>query len=176
MNKVANQRPSRPLLADLAELIETVPAFAALRPLFESRSFRIEDEFYDDAYEVRAELPGVDPDDDIDVTVREGVLSITARRTGPDENCGRSEFQYGSFTRTVTLPEGADADEVSATYDRGILTVSVPLSEQHLLERRVEVVEIVEIGAIDDDLIEADTDTDQIHADGADQHEPGAVS
>ena len=129
MNKVATQRPSRPLLSDLAELIETVPALAALRPLFENRTMRIEDELYDDVYEVRAELPGVDPDDDIDVTVRDGKLTISAQRSGPDENCGRSEFAYGSFTRTVTLPDGADADEINATYDRGILTVSVPLSE-----------------------------------------------
>ena len=159
------------MLSDLAELIETVPAFAALRPLFDSRAIRIEDEFYDDAYEVRAELPGVDPDDDIDVTVRDGILAITARRPGPDDNCGRSEFQYGSFTRTLVLPEGADADEASATYDRGILTVSVPLSEQHRLERRVEVVEVV---AIDDDPAEADTE--DLPDDGADQHEPDALS
>ena len=55
-------------------------------------------------------------------------MTISAQRSGPDENCGRSEFAYGSFTRTVTLPDGADADEINATYDRGILTVSVPLS------------------------------------------------
>lgn len=88
MNKVATQRPSRPLLSDLAELIETVPALAALRPLFENRTMRIEDELYDDVYEVRAELPGVDPDDDIDVTVPDGKLTISAQRSGPDENCG----------------------------------------------------------------------------------------
>lgn len=183
VNKVATQRPSRPLLTDLAELIETLPAFAALRPLFESRTIRIEDELYEDLYELRAELPGIDPDDDIEVTVRDGRLTITAQRSGPDENCGRSEFQYGSFARTVVLPDGADPDGVNATYDRGVLTVSVPLSEEHRLERHVEVVEII---AIDDDLdddedVDAHDDADDAdgahelehaHSNGADQHEP----
>ena len=165
MNKVATQRPSRPLLSDLAELIETVPALAALRPFFDNRTMRIEEELYDDLYEVRAELPGVDPDDDIDVTVRDGKLTISAQRSGPDENCGRSEFAYGSFTRTVTLPDGADADEINATYDRGILTVSVPLSDEHRIERHIEVVEII---AIDDDLDDGDIGDDDVDGTGDD--------
>ena len=164
MNKVATQRPSRPLLSDLAELIETVPALAALRPLFENRTMRIEDELYDDVYEVRAELPGVDPDDDIDVTVRDGKLTISAQR---------------SFTRTVTLPDGADADEINATYDRGILTVSVPLSDEHRIERHIEVVEIIAIDDDDDGMDGTDDepddtdglDDDRVAVNGADQHE-----
>ena len=80
-------------------------------------------------YEVRAELPGVDPAEDIEVTVRDGRLTIKAERTRPSESNGRSEFTYGSFVRTVALPEGADEDDINATYDRGILTVSDPLSE-----------------------------------------------
>ncbi|MDY6996953.1 MAG: Hsp20 family protein [Actinomycetota bacterium] len=180
MNKVATQRPSRPLLSDLTELIETLPAFAALRPLFEGRAMRIEEELYEDCYEVRAELPGIDPDDDIDVTVRDGRLTISAQRPGPDENCGRSEFQYGAFSRTLTLPDGADADEINAIYDRGILTVSVPLSDEHRLERHVEIVEIL---AVDDEYDDDDDDDDhdgdaaghdedQVFTNGADQHEP----
>nr|WP_283615062.1 Hsp20/alpha crystallin family protein [Mycolicibacterium poriferae] len=149
----------------MAELIETVPALAALRPLFENRTMRIEDELYDDVYEVRAELPGVDPDDDIDVTVRDGKLTISAQRSGPDENCGRSEFAYGTFNRTVTLPDGADADEINATYDRGILTVSVPLSDEHRIERHIEVVEII---AIDDDLDDGDIGDDDVDGTGDD--------
>ncbi|MCV7262582.1 Hsp20/alpha crystallin family protein [Mycolicibacterium poriferae] len=150
---------------------------------------RIEDELYEDVYEVRAELPGVDPDDDIDVTVRDGKLTISAQRSGPDENCGRSEFAYGSFTRTVTLPDGADADEINATYDRGILTVSVPLSDEHRVERHIEVVEIIaiddDVDIDDDDVDDADDDLgdtdvlgdtdahgdDHRAANGADQHE-----
>ena len=55
-------------------------------------------------YEVRAELPGVDPTDDIEVTVRDGQLTIKAERTQTSESNGHSEFSYGSFVRTVALP------------------------------------------------------------------------
>jgi HSP20 family protein len=145
VNKVATQRQSRPLLTDLTGLLDSLPAFAALRPLFVTRAIRIEDELHDDAYEIRAELPGVDPEEDIEVTVRDGRLTITAERARPGENCGRSEFTYGTLTRTLVLPDGADQDDVNATYDRGILTVSVPLTDEYRLEKHVEVVEIVSV-------------------------------
>ena len=45
--------------------------------------------------------------------------------------------------RTVPLPAGADEDDINATYDRGILTVSVPLSEDHPTEKRIDVVETI---------------------------------
>lgn len=144
------------MLTDLAGLLDSLPTFAALRPLFDTRAIRIEDEFYDDAYEVRAELPGVDPDEDIEVTLRDGRLTITAERAHPGENCGRAELTYGTLTRTLVLPDGADLDDVNATYDRGILTVSVPLVDQHRLQKHVEVVEIV---ALEDSAIE-DIDED----------------
>ena len=86
MNKVATQRQSRPLLTDLTGLLDSLPALAALRPLFVTRSIRIEDELHDDAYEIRAELPGVDPEEDIEVTVRDGRLTITAERARPGAN------------------------------------------------------------------------------------------
>lgn len=155
MNKVATQRTSRPLLTDLAVLLDGVPAFAALRPLFDGRAIRVEDELYDDVYEIRAELPGVDPEEDIEVTVRDGRLTITADRARPGESTGRSEFSYGSFSRTLALPDGADQDDVNATYDRGILTVSVPLSDEHRAEKHIEVVEIV---GIEDDSLDEDDD------------------
>ncbi len=145
VNKVAAQRQSRPLLTDLTGLLDNLPAFAALRPLFVTRAIRIEEELHDDAYEIRAELPGVDPEEDIEVTVFDGRLTINAERARPGESRGRSEFIYGSLTRTLVLPDGADQDDVNATYDRGILTVSVPLSDQHRLEKHVDVVEIVSV-------------------------------
>ena len=132
MNKLAVQRQSRPLLPELSELSQLftgLPAFAGLRPFFDNHVMRLEDETKEGIYEVRAELPGVDPIEDIEVTVRDGQLTIKALRTRAGESNGLSEFSYGSFTRTVSLPEGADEDDISATYDRGILTVSVPLSD-----------------------------------------------
>ena len=106
-------------------------------------------------YEVRAELPGVDPTDDIEVTVRDGQLTIKAERTQTSESNGHSEFSYGSFVRTVALPAGADEDDIHATYDRGILTVSVPLSEDHPTEKHVEVIETILVDE-DDDFDEDD--------------------
>ena len=79
----------------------------------------------DGHYVLRAELPGIDPDKDVDTTVRDGRLTIKAERTEKKETKGRSEFSYGSFARSVTLPAGADEDDIKATYDKGILTVSV---------------------------------------------------
>jgi len=152
VNKPAVQRQSRPLLPELSELfsgftgfptIANLPAFASLRPFFDNHVLRLEDEMKDGLYEVRAELPGVDPIDSIEVTVRDGRLTIKAERTQTSESNGHSEFSYGEFVRTVPLPAGADEDDINATYDRGILTVSVPLAEDHPTEKRVEVVETI---------------------------------
>jgi HSP20 family protein len=83
---------------------------------------------------VRAELPGVDPETDVDVSVADGALTIQARREENQERKEkygyRSEFRYGSFSRTVKLPEGATADDVSATYTDGVLEVRVPVPKQ----------------------------------------------
>ncbi len=91
---------------------------------------RLEDEIEDGHYVVRAELPGLDPAKDVDITVDDGVLTIKAERSEKKESKGRSEFAYGSFVRSVTLPTGADEDDIKATYDKGILTVSVAVSEK----------------------------------------------
>lgn len=80
---------------------------------------------------VRAELAGVDPDKDIDVTVDGGMLRIKAerRQESKEESKGtvRSEFTYGSFSRTLPLPPGATEADVKATYEDGILEVRVPI-------------------------------------------------
>jgi HSP20 family molecular chaperone IbpA len=100
---------------------------------------RLEDEVKDGRYEVRAEIPGVDPAKDIDITLRDGQLTIKAERSEKKEFDGRSEFSYGSFVRTVSLPTGADEDDVKATYDKGILTVSVAIAESKPAEKHVPI-------------------------------------
>ncbi|WP_299563320.1 Hsp20/alpha crystallin family protein [uncultured Mycolicibacterium sp.] len=126
-NAPAVQRP-RSLFPDLAEVFAGFP-WTGLRPVFDTNLLRLEDELKDDSYEVRAEIPGVDPEKDIEVTIADGRLTIKAERTEKSQTNGRSEFNYGSFTRTVTLPRGADPEGVKASYDKGILTVSVPISK-----------------------------------------------
>ncbi|MCX4095856.1 Hsp20/alpha crystallin family protein [Nocardia sp. alder85J] len=100
---------------------------------------RVEDAVEDGHYVVRAEIPGIDPAEDVDVSVREHQLTIKAERTEQHEDKGRSEFSYGSFYRAVTLPPGADEEAVEASYAKGILTVSVPLHEPAEQIRKVEV-------------------------------------
>jgi hypothetical protein len=70
--------------------------------------------------------------------------------------------------RTVPLPAGADEDDINATYDRGILTVSVPLSEDHPTEKRVEIVETI---LVDEDEDYEDDDEDDQPEDEDDQPE-----
>jgi HSP20 family protein len=163
VNQLAVQRQSRPLLPELPHLFSTFPAFAGLaglRSFFDGNLMRLEDEHKDGCYEVRAELPGVDPTDDIEVTVHDGRLTIKAERTKAGEAGGHSEFSYGSFTRTVVLPAGADEDDINATYDRGILTVTVAVSEEHPAEKRVEVIETILVDDDDDDDDDDDNDND----------------
>jgi HSP20 family molecular chaperone IbpA len=165
------------LLPELSELFSGfptfagIPSFAGLRPFFDSHLVRLEDEMKEGVYEVRAELPGVDPVEDIEVTVRDGQLTIKAERTQTSESNGHSEFSYGSFSRTVSLPTGADEDEINATYDRGILTVTVPLSEDHPSEKRVEVIETILVD--EDDEYEDDDDEDD-DRDDEDDDQPQA--
>jgi HSP20 family protein len=133
------QRQPRSLMPDLAELVGGTPLLAGLRPLFDRNLLRVEDELDDGRYEVRAEIPGVDPAKDIDITVHEGMLTIKAVRSQTVESHGRSEFSYGAFARSVPLPAGADVDDVHATYEKGILAISVPVPNGAPAAKRVEV-------------------------------------
>lgn len=134
------RRQQRSLFPELADLFAGFPSFANVRPVFDARLMRLEDEMTKDGrYELRAEIPGVDPAKDVDITVHDGRLTIKAERTEKSESGGRSEFSYGSFERTVTLPQGADEDDIKATYDKGILTVSVGVSEPKKTEKKIEI-------------------------------------
>ncbi|WP_329361794.1 Hsp20/alpha crystallin family protein [Streptomyces sp. NBC_00669] len=100
---------------------------------------RVEESKEDGAYTVKAELPGVDPEKDIDITVRDGLLTVHAERTEEAEDKHRSEFRYGSFTRSVQLPPGVKEKDITAGYDKGVLTVKAPMptaaeSEPHRVE------------------------------------------
>jgi HSP20 family protein len=92
------------------------------------------EEFADDGdLVVRAELPGVDPDKDIEITVEGGLLTISGERRSQvkSEQKARhfSEMQYGSFSRTIPLPEGVSEKDVTATYREGILEVRLTLAQ-----------------------------------------------
>lgn len=81
-------------------------------------------------FEIRAELPGMDPDD-IEVTASGGQLTIKGKRSDKKEQQDRnylySEISSGSFQRTIPLPDSANAGEVSeAAFSNGVLTVTIP--------------------------------------------------
>ena len=75
--------------------------------------------------EYQAELAGIDPEKEAEVTVGAGYLTIRAERHEKVEAPHRSEFRYGTFTRTLSLPDDANVDDVTATYADGILTVTI---------------------------------------------------
>ena len=93
------------------------------------------DEYRDeDTQVIRAELPGIDPDRDVELTVTDGMLRIDAERRvekdTEDKGYTRHELRYGRFTRTLPLPEGATAEDIKATYRNGILEIRVPVPQQ----------------------------------------------
>ncbi len=104
-----------------------------------AQSFRVEETTRDNCYVIRAELPGLDPDRDIEVTVEGRTLTIHAERRQEDNGPYRSEFRYGSLTRLVRLPAKVDAKDVTARYERGVLEVSVPVRDVKPEGIRVEI-------------------------------------
>jgi HSP20 family molecular chaperone IbpA len=113
--------------------------WATLLPFTSGPAFRAEEYVKDNTYIVRAELPGVDPDKDVEVTVDDGILTIRAERHEEHEEPHRSEFRYGSLTRSVTLPANADADKLTARYDKGILQISAPITEAKTASHRIAI-------------------------------------
>ena len=86
---------------------------------------------YEDEHQIslKLEVPGVD-EKDFDICVENNTLTVTGERKfekeEKEENFRRIERQYGSFTRTFTLPTTVDAEQVKASYDKGILKISLP--------------------------------------------------
>jgi HSP20 family protein len=91
-------------------------------------------EYYrDGSLLIRADIPGIDPDTDVDVTVAAGTLHIKAERRQEEkveeEHYLRREIRHGSFERTLPLPEGVTEKDIRATYKDGILEIMVPKAE-----------------------------------------------
>ena len=86
---------------------------------------------YEDEHNVtlKIEVPGID-EKDIDVRIENNTLTVHGERKfeqeEKEENYRRVERQYGSFTRTFTLPTTVDGEKVSANYDKGVLKVTLP--------------------------------------------------
>ena len=92
---------------------------------------------------VRLELPGIDPDADVDIEVENGVLHVSGERKSEEkteENAWlRREMHYGRFDRRVSLPEGVDGEAVRASYDAGILDIAIPLPTKPKTKVKIDV-------------------------------------
>ena len=87
----------------------------------------------EDHFVLKADLPGL-TEEDVHIDVEGDVLTVSGERKAEHEDKRegyvRVERSYGSFRRSLTLPEGVDADAVRASFDRGVLEISIPKPEQ----------------------------------------------
>jgi HSP20 family protein len=131
------RRDPRTMFPDLVEWFEE--PFMTLRPYL-AQAIRVEDYLEEDHYVVRAELAGIDPEKDVEVTIGAGYLTIRAERHDKTGGKHRTEFRYGSFSRSLPLPSNADEEDIKATYHDGILTISVGLRTENKAEvKKIEV-------------------------------------
>ncbi|ARP68630.1 heat-shock protein Hsp20 [Streptomyces pluripotens] len=117
---------------EMPDWFETIPAKFAMPVV------RIEDYTEEGRYVMRAELPGMSPED-LDVVIGDGVLTVKAERTEREVDKNHSEIRYGELSRSVTLPPGADEDDVRADYTDGMLTVSVGMGVEKAEAKHVEI-------------------------------------
>lgn len=95
----------------------------------------------DDRLVIRMDLPGVSPDD-VEVTFQENTLLVNGKRNFPYDaqsvRFARRGAFYGDFTQKVTLGKGLDVDKISASYDNGVLELSIPYTEE-VQPRKIEI-------------------------------------
>ena len=115
----------RTMFPDLADWLES--PWSGPPPFPIGQVFRLEETIRDKCYVIRAELPGLDPENDIEITVDGRILTIRAERHQQDSGPHRSEFRYGSLTRAVRLPARVDGSDVTARYEKGVLEISIPV-------------------------------------------------
>lgn len=116
----------------VAEMLDWLESNAdiGMRGLGLSPYVRVEDFTEDGAYVLRAELPGVDPDKDVELKVEGDMLTIRGERREEKKDKNHKEFHYGLFSRSIPLPTGVKAEDITATYTDGVLEVRVPASTE----------------------------------------------
>jgi len=95
----------------------------------------------DDHFVLRADLPGL-AEDDVKIEFEDGTLTVSGERKAEHESKNegyyRVERAFGPFSRSLTLPQGIDAEAVAASFDRGVLEVRIPKPEEKK-PRRIEI-------------------------------------
>ena len=86
-----------------------------------------------DHFVLRADLPGMG-EDDVNIEFEDGTLTVSGERKAEHEDSNegfhRVERSFGSFSRSLTLPQGIDPEAVAANFDRGVLEIRIPKPEQ----------------------------------------------
>lgn len=142
--KLANQEFEFPVWSNMSW-----PLWSRFDEMFHDgewrRSFKIEECHEKGEIVVRAELPGVDPEKGVKVEVVDDELVITAEKSeshvNDEKHVHRSEFRYGSLTRSIPIPKGADTSKINATYKDGVLEVRMAMPDEHVDEavKQIEV-------------------------------------
>jgi HSP20 family molecular chaperone IbpA len=125
-------------VAEMLNWLEGEPSLA-VRGFGLSPYIRIEDFVEEGVYVLRAEMPGIDPDKDVELSVEGDVLTIKGERREEEQDKFRHEFHYGSFTRSLTLPRGTKVDDISASYNDGVLELRVPMEGEQAQARTIPV-------------------------------------
>jgi HSP20 family protein len=96
---------------------------------------------HDDQFVLRADLPGLS-EGDVNIEVEDGVLTVSGERKAEHDQRERGfyrvERQFGKFSRTLTLPDGIDGEQIKASFSNGVLEVWIPKPEQRK-PRRIEI-------------------------------------
>ncbi|MCE5209236.1 MAG: Hsp20/alpha crystallin family protein [Chloroflexi bacterium] len=114
-------------------------------PMGDWESFAPSIDVYETDKEIKVdvELPGID-EKDIDITLGNNVLTISGKKeteeTEKNKSFYRHERSYGSFRRSIQLPDDVDEDKIDATYNKGILKIVLPKTEQSVsLRKKIEI-------------------------------------
>jgi len=109
-----------------SEMVDWLETVAPFRQTYDEGFIPVEEYRENGKYVVRADLPGIDPDKDVSVTVDDGYLVIHGERRHEEHDDHHSELRFGSFSRRLPLPKGSTGKDVTASYASGVLTVSIP--------------------------------------------------
>lgn len=123
----------------LAEMVDWLETMAPLRPVWSEGFVPVEEFRENDTYVVRADLPGIDPEKDVSVTIDDGYLVIHGERTQEEHDEHHSELRFGSFSRRLPLPKGCTGKDVTASYASGVLTVTLPTDGEAVTPTRIPI-------------------------------------
>lgn len=130
-------------MTDVLPFWGSARGFGDLVRMLDGSEMKVEEFQEDGTFVIRVELPGVDPDKDVDITIQDGKLRVEAQRTQrsehKDDKRFRSELRYGSFRRILPLPPDAVAADVKATYRDGMLEVRLPVDARRTAAERIPI-------------------------------------